>query len=556
MIKYTRLLIIIAVCVFVIASEALFFNRTFIEEITLFFFHKGILKTTYYTLAYLSSAVFLALIFFIRSRYAFLLVFSLFLLAYIITASYIFINGYGFGLKELQTMLHESGKFSFDVWNTYGTYIASSLIIGAGIVALAFVLRKVIAKQNLHAPNKWVIASGVASFILTFSVTYKTVNTNNKFPVFSNMMNTFIYLASNSTYYGERDVVSSQPSQVASYNNIIWMIDESIGGSYLSINGYEKDSTPYLSSIQDKFVNLGLASSAANCSAESNISLMSGIQLNQLPDRDNLALKNPSIFQYAKKAGYKTHYISGQSKDDLLQNYMTPFDLAHIDTFYQPKPDYNDDQIPEQDIIEKTVAALKSSEKNFIFIVKRGAHFHWEGQYPKQKTVFTPTLATSDNLIPANKEKALNSYINTVRYRTDDFFNEFFKQSQLLNDQNTLTIYTSDHGQSILEGTSHGTHCDSTEPNLSQGIVPLLIFTNKDKERFSKLAKNRYSHFQLFPTTVQLMGYQDYSNGYTFFNKPDNDQRFFSGDIFGRTVTNFSNIAPNRSVQQAALEAK
>ena len=222
--KYDRLFIIFTVCIVIIASEVLFFNTSLIEEITLFFFHKGILKTGYYTLAYLSSVFFFALIFFIRSRYAFWATLGLFLIAYVVTTSYIFINDYGFGLKELQTMLHESGKFSFDIWNTYGTYIVSSLMIGAAIIALALSLRRIIDKKDLYIANQWVIAAGIASFILTFSVTYKTVNTNNKFPVFSNMLNTAVYLASHSTYYGERDTLMLQPSHAARYNNIIWIV--------------------------------------------------------------------------------------------------------------------------------------------------------------------------------------------------------------------------------------------------------------------------------------------------------------------------------------------
>ena len=77
-----------------------------------------------------------------------------------------------------------------------------------------------------------------------------------------------------------------------------------------------------------------------------NIGLMSGIQINQLPDKENYSLKTPSIFQYAKNAGYMTHYISGQSHDDLLQNYMTIFDLESIDEFYQPSLSYKENHVP------------------------------------------------------------------------------------------------------------------------------------------------------------------------------------------------------------------
>ena len=57
--------------------------------------------------------------------------------------------------------------------------------------------------------------------------------------------------------------------------------------------------------------------------------------VNDLPDFQERLLKGPSIFAFAKNAGYRTAYLSGQSWGDQLQNYMTKFDLDDLDYFHQ-----------------------------------------------------------------------------------------------------------------------------------------------------------------------------------------------------------------------------
>ena len=544
------LFIILFLSVAILISERYFFNESLAEVLWYFYYLKGALKTSIYVISYLSCLAFIAGIFFIRSTTLYSIFFILLCFSYFTTTSYMLVNGYGFGVVELQAFIQESGKFSTDVWNAYGSYINKSILILILILVAGIITRYFIRKNNYLIKSRYILMIGLVSFSMTLGITIKTANTQNKFPVFTNIYNTIIYYLAHSKYYGKRSDLLIKPTLKSQYNNIIWIVDESISDKYLSINGYNKSTTPYLKSIVDQYINLGRASSIANCSAMSNIGLMSGIQINQLPDKENYSLKTPNIFQYANNAGYTTHYISGQSHDDLLQNYMTIFDLESIDEFYQPSLSYKENHVPERDIIDKTKSALEKNKKNFIFIVKRGAHFHWAGQTPEDRIFFEPRLKGDDGLIIENKEKAINSYINTVKYRVDDFFEEFFKQTKLLDSNDSLIIYTSDHGQSILEGTSNGTHCDSTKPNVNQGTVPLLIFTKKHKQEFSNIPKNTSSHFEIFPTTLILMGYEKYKNGSTLFNKTDNKQIFSSGDLFGRASFHLNDISKLKSEEK------
>ena len=538
-----RIAFILLVTSVVLASEYFFYDKHLHLEVVHFIYSKETYKTLIYFASYsLALGVYSAFIL-VRSRILFSAFCFLLFASYSVATCYTLINGYGFGLAEMQTISNEANKHIHDVLSGYRKFILISAVVTILILILTLLLRKYARQKNLLVSSKATLSITLISLLTSLAISYKTTNTTNKPSVFIDFYITYFYYKANPIYYGPREVLSKNPTEQEAYKNIIWIIDESVSANHLSINGFGKNSTPYLESIKQSYINLGVASSAANCSAASNIILMSGIQVDQLPDSDNYSLKAPSIFQYAKNAGYKTHYISGQSHGDLLQNNMTPYDLRSIDNFYQPSKSYKEEYAPESDITKKTKAALSSNEKNFIFIVKRGAHFEWKGKYPEHKNHFRPALDNDDVFELKNKEKAVNSYLNLVKYRTDDFFKHFFDSTKLLNNNEALIIYTSDHGQSILENNKTGTHCDSSEPNPSQGSVPLLVFANKNKEKLDVLGKNKFSHFEIFPTTLELMGYEKHNRGKTFFNKTDGEQIFFSGDLFGRSTANFNPIA-------------
>jgi len=132
-----------------------------------------------------------------------------------------------------------------------------------------------------------------------------------------------------------------QPTRILSENitagqsqkkNIVLIIDESISGNYLSINGYGRSTTPDLAEFVRRglITNFGIVNSVANCSAFSQLGLRIGLssftegaETNYIATRKSL----PTIYQYAKRAGYKTWLIDSQADEGALTNYLTYDDL-------------------------------------------------------------------------------------------------------------------------------------------------------------------------------------------------------------------------------------
>lgn len=514
------------------------FENIFLEDIGArlyyFFTLKSLSVTLIYAFVTLLGFLAVTLFLFIKEKGYYRLWMGILFITYLIELTYKNINGTGFMLNDLSLALNEGKSFGLDALLTYAESIEKSLLILLGLFIILFFIRRIIIKNRYFIALKYPLILSLFSLGLGYFIMFRTIGATETRPTLFKTIKTGIYYASNRLYYGKRDALALKPIRENKYKNIILIVDESIGGKYLSINGYPKETTPYLKSISDRFINLGLASSGGNCSASSNLILMSGIQLNDFPDREQKSLKKPSIFQYAKNAGYKTHYISGQgAKGEALQNYMTPYDLDSIDDYSPLYLPVNAKNIPEKNIVLRTQKVLENGEKNFIFIVKFGSHFHWENAYPKEQRIFTPTMERSDALSLAIKEKAINSYLNSIRYNVDLFFKDFLEKIAFFKRDDTLIIYTSDHGQSILEEGRIATHCDSKNPPLTQGIVPLLLFTNPEDKELNDIPfkVNHYSHYQIIPTIQKFMGYEVKAK--TLLDTPDK-QIFVSGDIFGR----------------------
>ncbi len=109
-----------------------------------------------------------------------------------------------------------------------------------------------------------------------------------------------------------RDVVQYQ-SSTRPANNVVLIIDESLRGDHLSINGYARPTTPYLEELARHGVlyNWGEAASGATNTWQSNPLILTG--LTTLPDRDGQIHRMPTIYQYAKAMGYTTFYLDSGS---------------------------------------------------------------------------------------------------------------------------------------------------------------------------------------------------------------------------------------------------
>ena len=329
-----------------------------------------------------------------------------------------------------------------------------------------------------------------------------------------------------------RKAITIKADQPHLAKHIVMLIDESVRPDYLNWkpgNPY----TPRLAANKHHIVNYGPAASGGNCSSYSNAILRLGGTRNDISTSIRF---NPTIWQYAKQAGYRTVYIDGQSglnKDPgLLQNFMTMDETRHIDRIVR----FNGIPGPQLDfkLLDAMKKELTSPDPVFIYANKNGAHFPYDEGYPKSQSVFEPTIAQAGK---DTTDARLNSYLNVIAWSVDKFFAHFFEKLDLTQ---TAVIYTSDHGQALFNGKL--THCSVNAPDPREGLVPLFALTGNSQlktrfERGARLNKSVASHFSIRPTVLELMGYKPQEvkklYGPSMFVAGTDRPQFTSGDIFG-----------------------
>lgn len=287
--------------------------------------------------------------------------------------------------------------------------------------------------------------------------------------------------------------------------HLLLIVDESVRGDYLDLNGAQ-GVTPFLKSIEDRIVNFGIAVSGNNCTATSNAILRMGFNPSMPAENSDNIKAHPTVWKYAKKAGYKTIFVDNQRINGQLQNYMDEAEVKLIDQIHQ----YSlQTARKNRDLasINLITEYQQSKEKTFIYMNKAGAHFHYEKSYPDDWHIFKPHLL---NFEPAlNREKMINSYKNAVLWSVDHFFEKLLSQLDL---KNTLVLYTSDHGQNLLDDGSPITHCQAENPHQNEAIVPLFVVTENQElllkfKQAAALNYNQASHFQIFPTLLEIFGF-------------------------------------------------
>lgn len=442
------------------------------------------------------------------------------------------INAYGYYLDEAVDMIHWAGQYAEDAFSMFYERFIISTAITIAITALIIFVARYAPKIKTKIVLPCVVILGILIAIFG-NILYLAFLSPIYFKI------PFIsYLAVVPPYYnGARDSVSIQSINPKKFPKIFLVVDESIRGDHLSINNPSIESTPFLKELN--LFNWGICCSAGNTSAISNLALQTGLKIEQVPDDSQQALHQSNIFQYAKKAGYKTVFIEGQNGSDMPVNFMRSSDLHNIDEYIQILKENPSPVEIDHLIAQKMVEIAQNSTPTFVYVNKIGCHFHYENRYPQNQKYLQPTLTSLEWFNDA--QRVYNSYHNAIRWTVDEFFHIFYNGAK---DTNSLLFYTSDHGQSFFEHNIPSPTNIVCNPPTSQANVPLFVLaTQESYSQFSHLVqkrceedKNNVSQFQIFPSILHCMGYSlDDLKQYeqTLFTPQQKKLKFISGNVFG-----------------------
>jgi len=286
--------------------------------------------------------------------------------------------------------------------------------------------------------------------------------------------------------------------------NIIVVMDESVGGRYLTINGFEYDSTPALKRKESEIANFGVTAAFANCSLQSRLVFRHLLDPKDIDKDWNELRTRTTIWQYARQAGYATYHLDGFGGRNRFSHAMTMTEASHVDnrlTF---------EKAPRTDIDLHAARALrevlKKPGRKFIYVDKFGTHIPYNSVYPKDQNVFGAEEDEEFSL--RNVDKTRKQYGNALRWATNTFFEILFEEPL---PPSTLLVYTADHGQTF-DGI-RATHCRTLNVfRRDEGEVPLFAMST-DPLLFEQLrtaaaaTRDHASNYWMRSTLLGAMGF-------------------------------------------------
>ena len=279
--------------------------------------------------------------------------------------------------------------------------------------------------------------------------------------------------------------------------DVIWIIGESLNTVNMQIYGYPRATTPALKRLQQEgqvlaFQNALAASPRTMSSVPYILSGLQGV------DPQGMIYSTPSIFNYAKSAGYKTGLITSQ--DFQWRNIDKLFvdkDLDHFQqgTDFSSKVDIlvgaDDHQMLERGVLPFILKASQTPSPFLLVIQMSGSHTPYADQVPQAMKQF----------LPEETPTSINAYDNSVWY-TDRFLGQLIPALRKQR-PNAWIFFTSDHGQDV-SGTGNQFHGSLTEPVVH---VPLLVFApSGQSEKIKSNVNSPTAHADIFATTLDLIG--------------------------------------------------
>jgi glucan phosphoethanolaminetransferase (alkaline phosphatase superfamily) len=489
-------------------------------------------KTVMFFVAY--SLMVLSVSILLLTKYVSDFAFALALACIIAGKVYFSVNGEPFGVLDLETAVKEFGLFGEAIksyWKVSVPALLPAIIFAGGY----YFLRKklfVIGKVNWKF-----IPLALAGILAGGYLTYRSAGSHVRaFPRY--LQPTFVigYYAFTAPYNGPRDQPYFKASHHGLARHIIFIMDESVRGDLLGVNGYNINTTPFLTQNRNQIFNYGVASSFSNSSASSNYSVMTGIRMSTLPDIAQVSRKAPLLLDYAVQTSRQVYYLFGQpgfvsQKQKFGFQNVNAKDIVGL---HEGAPTHQLDR----KIIDEVEQITAGDKPTFTWLNKIGSHFNYDSAYPPDKKVFSPTYSDSS----ADDQMAmLNSYYNSLLWGVDSFFEELMNR---LKDRDVIVVYTSDHGQSILEAGIPGTHNRTFNISANQANVPLFCVGLNGKTRenlqrlYVKANLNNLAAEQIFPSLLILMGYdkkiiQAYYPPSMFEVVRHQARKFLSGDLWG-----------------------
>ena len=258
---------------------------------------------------------------------------------------------------------------------------------------------------------------------------------------------------------------------------LVWIIGESLTSHHCSLYGYTKPTNPLLQKRVDAgeaFVYTGVQ--AAELHTQETFELMMNTCTKSISGNTKW-YDCPTLPDIAQAAGYRTIWLSNQSKKGLYDNIVSQYaDLCDTCVFIGNKFDGAFRKSVDGELLPVFKSALAHpSAKDFYVVHLMGCHAEFKMRYPATFARFKE-YEYADH--PKHQREQLSTYDNAVLYN-DYIVNTLMS---LVADREAVVVYAPDHGLDVFESNpnvaSHG-NADNPISSKAGHDIPLIIYTTK-----------------------------------------------------------------------------
>lgn len=281
--------------------------------------------------------------------------------------------------------------------------------------------------------------------------------------------------------------------------NIVIIMGESLHREYMSMYGYNINTTPYLNELkkdENFFYKKGIGSGVVT-----DVAIPSFFNIIKRPDGvPQILSTNTCLFKMAKDNGFNTHFYSSHSQDQLshLKNYLC---MKWIDEYADGTTVTKNPKLPTFDyFLPDMIDNIDFTNSNFITLHQRASHTPFKDAYPKEFEIYTKENS------PEGILQNTIEYHNSIYY-TDYILSEIIEKIKKKTSKPTYFIFTSDHATNLGDKNRNG-HGRLDYDSVYQ--VPFFIYgingAKIHKERFSDFPY--ISHYQIGKLVSFLIGYE------------------------------------------------
>ncbi len=368
------------------------------------------------------------------------------------------------GVGTIQAIIETNIDVAVDVISFQFVFFVVLSILS---IFLFFKFYKKHRKASVKSPLFIASIFGILTFFLV---------ENYKFDAFKNRLPYSVYFGI-LKYFNKPNVkLKKIKEEVYTKENnlhIVLVLGESVRADHLSLNGYYRNTTPFLSK-QKNLISFKKVYTPFTYTAKSLPQILTDKSIRQ----KNEFKKVTSLYTVLNKANFETEWIGNQSLEksykDIIYSNSTVKLIDKFHSFLSFKKE-KDLKLLDYFWVDNSHNTNKITTLHMI-----GSHWYYNNRISKNFEVFKPVVS-SKYLGASSKEAIINSYDNTIIY-LDNFLNKIINQLKK-SAQKSILIYISDHGETLGED---GKWLHAQEHIASKNPAMLVWFSDVFKENYPK----------------------------------------------------------------------